>query len=202
MFAMHPRRDGAVAVGIKSSASSPQNERSGLRGKHDPERRDHRLRPCRAGRAVSGVKDEHRGPHPSDAKDFARGALAELRSAVADLSWLLERGYTDVAGVKLVGDRYGLTARQRAAVTRCACGASACASRLSREVVDLQGAHVDVDAFNVIILLERGLSGGPVLVGRDGACRDLGRCTARGGRSSRPRRRSPSWGRSSLRPLP
>jgi hypothetical protein len=41
------------------------------------------------------------------------------------------------------------------------------------ESASLAGAWVHVDAFNTLITLERALSGGPVLVGRDGAMRDL-----------------------------
>src|SRR5688500_10446127 len=47
----------------------------------------------------------HRGPHPEDAGLFAPAVHPTLRSAVADLSWLLTRGYADPSALKLVGDR-------------------------------------------------------------------------------------------------
>ncbi len=37
----------------------------------------------------------HRGPHPDDAELFRADAIPRLRAAVADLSWLLGRGYAD-----------------------------------------------------------------------------------------------------------
>ena len=61
-----------------------------------------------------------RGPHPKDAECFAPSALPALRQAVAELSWLLERGYPKKAALKLVGDRHALRDRQRMAVQRCA----------------------------------------------------------------------------------
>lgn len=56
---------------------------------------------------------KHRGPHPADRDLFAPPQHAALAQAVADLSWLLGRGYGEVAAIDLVGDRYGLRARQR-----------------------------------------------------------------------------------------
>ena len=76
----------------------------------------------------------HRGPDPRDAEAFGPSALPALRGAVADLSWLLERGYAIVSAVKLVGDRWSLTERQRLAVRRAACSDTARARRLSRRV--------------------------------------------------------------------
>src|SRR5439155_3863328 len=64
---------------------------------------------------------KHRGPHPEDARLFADAMLPRLRAAVADLSWLLTRGYAQPSAVKIVGDRHALDARQRMAVTRAAC---------------------------------------------------------------------------------
>jgi Protein of unknown function (DUF434) len=60
-------------------------------------------------------KRTHRGPHPVDAQLFAPENWPQLQAAVADLSWLLGRGYASVASLKLVGDRYRLDQRQRAA---------------------------------------------------------------------------------------
>lgn len=115
----------------------------------------------------------HRGPDPSDRRHFAPDAIPRLREAVADLSWLRERGYSEAAALKLVGDRLQLAGRQRTAVARSACGETQRRDRVSRRVRDVRGARVQVDGFNVLITLERALAGGPVLVGRDGARRDL-----------------------------
>ena len=59
-----------------------------------------------------------RGPHPRDERDLGQAAVPALREAVADLGWLLGRGYAAVAALKLVGDRLQLSRRQRQAVLR------------------------------------------------------------------------------------
>ena len=40
-------------------------------------------------------KRTHRGPHPADEKLFAAGAISNLRTAAADFSLLLTRGYAE-----------------------------------------------------------------------------------------------------------
>jgi hypothetical protein len=118
---------------------------------------------------------KHRGPDPRDREAFGPGAQPALRSAVSDLCWLLERGYAIVSALKLVGDRWSLTERQRLAVRRCACGPGARARRRATEVpeADLCGRPLLVDGFNVITTVEAALGGAVVLVGRDGCYRDL-----------------------------
>lgn len=113
-----------------------------------------------------------RGPHPEDAEAFDERTLPRLRTAVHELSWLLERGYTQRAALILVGDHHQLTARQRNAVWRCAAPDTRLEARRARRV-ELRGPLV-IDTFNVLLTVERALGGGPVLVGRDGAWRDLG----------------------------
>ena len=74
----------------------------------------------------------HRGRHPADSLLFAAVEEPVLRQATADLSWLLERGYSQGAALKLVGDHLGLRERQRLAVLRSACGESVAAERRQR----------------------------------------------------------------------
>jgi hypothetical protein len=117
----------------------------------------------------------HRGLHPLDQKLFAAEAFPVLQSAVADLAWLLTRGYTDKSALKLVGDRYTLTARQRQAVARSTCGNAERERRLAHQVdaAVLRGHVVVIDGFNLLITLETALSGGVILPGRDGCYRDM-----------------------------
>ena len=75
-------------------------------------------------------KRQHRGAHPDDARDFASERHCELREATFEHSWLLERGYSERAALKLVGDKHQLTGRQREAVVRGACSDQARAQRL------------------------------------------------------------------------
>ena len=104
-----------------------------------------------------------------------------MREAVADLCWLYSRGYAQASSVKLVGDRHGLTDRQRAAVMRCACSDEAMASRLGRRVAigDLAGAALQVDGYNVLTTVEAALAGGVLLEGRDGCYRDMASMSGR-----------------------
>ena len=67
----------------------------------------------------------------ADAKLFASGEVDKLRAAVADFSMLLTKGYADKSALKLVGDRFELTSRQRLAVLRGSCSEDACRIELS-----------------------------------------------------------------------
>jgi hypothetical protein len=117
----------------------------------------------------------HRGAHPEDARDFRAALEPTWRSAVAELSYLLTRDYAESAALKLVGDRYQLTVRQRAAVLRAACSDLAMERRKARkrELSELAGLEVALDGFNCLITVEAMLAGAPLFVGRDGALRDL-----------------------------
>lgn len=116
-----------------------------------------------------------RGPHPRDRLLFAAKTRGTLREAVADLSWLRTRGYAGPSAIKLVGDRHRLTARQRTAVARCACGDAALASRKAREVPPsgVRDRVLLIDGFNLLTTLEAALAGGVLLRGRDGCLRDM-----------------------------
>lgn len=117
----------------------------------------------------------HRGPHPQDAELFGPDELPRLRQATWDLCWLLSRGYAVTSAVKLVGDRYDLTVRQRTAVGRCACAdrdlTRRSASRIGPEKIG--GQAIWVDGYNVLTTVEAALSGGVLLAGRDSTLRDM-----------------------------
>ncbi|MCY1054374.1 DUF434 domain-containing protein [Nannocystis sp. SCPEA4] len=110
-----------------------------------------------------------------DDRLFGPDARPGLRSAVADLSWLLTRGYSSDAALKLVGDKHALSARQRMAVLRSACSDEARERRRAArvELADLAGVDLAIDGLNALITVESALSHGVVLRGRDGALRDL-----------------------------
>lgn len=117
----------------------------------------------------------HRGAHPEDRKLFAPVHVPALRSATAELSWLLGRGYPPKAALKLVGDRYSLAERQRTAVSRAACSDRCREERWVRrlDLRAIRGEAIAVDGFNLLIGLEAALSGGVLLRCRDGCTRDL-----------------------------
>jgi len=120
-------------------------------------------------------KRTHRGPHPNDAKLFVPATISDLQSALADFSLLLTKGYAGKSALKLVGDKFSLTERQRLAIMRSACSDQQLISRRSREVklVELGGQSIVIDGYNVLITIEAAMSGGVIFKGRDGCFRDL-----------------------------
>lgn len=122
---------------------------------------------------MSPDKRRHRGAHPEDARLFEATRLASLRVAVSELSWLLSRGYQTKSALKLVGDRHNLRERQRLAVSRAACPEENCVRRRASLVEEVKGGRLVVDGFNLVITLEAALSGGVLVLGRDGCVRDL-----------------------------
>jgi hypothetical protein len=124
---------------------------------------------------LSPDKRQHRGAHPADKALFSTERLGVLRRATFELSWLQGRGYANLAALKLVGDRYGLTARQRLAIARAACSDEQREDRLARSipVSEVNGKHLIVDGFNLIITVEAAMSGGILIRARDLCIRDL-----------------------------
>jgi hypothetical protein len=117
----------------------------------------------------------HRGPDPHDAAAFDAESLPALRGAAADFCWLLSRGYASVSALKLVGDRFGLTERQRQAVRRSACSDDD-HQRRSRKMCaggDVTGQVLLIDGFNVLTTIEAALGGAVVLSCRDETYRDI-----------------------------
>ena len=121
-----------------------------------------------------------RGPHPKDRDLFSSPWLPTLQAAVDDLCWLLTRGYSSKAALKLVGDRYALRDRQRKALQRCAASDDSCLLRQAKQVplAALRDEIVVVDGYNVLLTLEAALSGGLLLLARDGVLRDLAAMSA------------------------
>ncbi len=120
-------------------------------------------------------EDRHRGAHPADQELFGPEAIPALRQATADLSWLLGHGYARTSSLKLVGDRYELRERQRLAVGRAACGHKAGERRQRGQLSadQMRGRTAMVDGFNLLVSLEAALSGGVLLLCRDGCIRDM-----------------------------
>jgi len=118
---------------------------------------------------------KHRGPHPDDARLFAPKNAELLRRAVSDYSMLLTAGYAPKSSLKLVGDRFALTGRQRLAVMRSACSDRQLEERQSRQLDTdrLKGRAIVIDGYNLLITTESALSGAAIFIGRDRCMRDL-----------------------------
>lgn len=120
-------------------------------------------------------KRTHRGPHPADGKLFGPPALGTLRAALADFCGLLTKGYAEKSALKLVGDHFALTQRQRLALMRSACSDQQLQSRKKTHIpVETLAAHpIAIDGYNLLITIEAAMSGGFIFQGRDGCFRDL-----------------------------
>lgn len=116
-----------------------------------------------------------RGPHQKDARLFGPEALPLLRTAAEEVVWLLGRGYPVGTVVDFVGSRHQLRTRQRVALTRTLCSEVVRQRREAQErpAEAMAGETLHIDGFNLVITLEVALSGGVLLVGHDGAIRDL-----------------------------
>lgn len=88
---------------------------------------------------------------------------------------MLSKGYADKSSLKLVGDKFNLTKRQRLAVMRGSCSDQQLESRISHKKhhQDLRGKSVAIDGYNLLITIESALGGGIIFRGRDGCFRDL-----------------------------
>ena len=120
-------------------------------------------------------KRTHRGPHPADTILFAPAVIADLQSALQDFSLLLTKGYAEKSALKLVGDKFSLTQRQRLAIMRSACSDQQLDSRKNREmkIAELPDQPIAIDGYNVLITIEAAMSDGIIFKGRDGCFRDL-----------------------------
>jgi hypothetical protein len=117
----------------------------------------------------------HRGPHPEDHQLFGDERVEDLRKAVGDFSLLLTKRYAVPSSLKLVGDHFNLTERQRTAVQRASCSDAARESRKRSEVGIgvIANQALAIDGYNLLTTLETALSGGAIFVCRDGCFRDM-----------------------------
>ena len=120
-------------------------------------------------------KQNHRGANPKDRHFFSAKALPRLQKALADLSYLISRDYNPQSALKLVGDRYRFTERQRKAIARSACGEAQLQDRTKRclSLEQAKGKKIMLDGYNQLIVLEAALSRAPMFVGVDGCYRDI-----------------------------
>ncbi len=117
----------------------------------------------------------NRGKQSSDDKWFAPKYHPLLTEAVNDLCYLQSRGYTDNSALQIVGNHYRLNKRQRNAVLRVSCGEKEIIirSRSEKKSSNLKDKIIEIDGFNLLILLESALSGAFIFKGRDGLYRDI-----------------------------
>lgn len=112
-----------------------------------------------------------RGFVPSDSRDFNEKNIAVMRTAQADIFYLVNHDYPIKNAVTFVGNRYQLSERQRIALQRAVSSEKAISERQKKLVNS--GDTANIDGLNIIITLETALSGTTLLKCMDGTVRDL-----------------------------
>jgi hypothetical protein len=99
----------------------------------------------------------------------------DLQKATEDFRYLLNHGYPRKASLELVGNRYGLTFDERHLLHRGVFSDADSESRRKKRILieRIQGKDLAIDGYNVIITIEAGLSGRPLILGDDGFVRDI-----------------------------
>lgn len=99
----------------------------------------------------------------------------ELQKAAHDFRYLLNRGYPRKPSMELVGNRYQLTFDQRHLLHRGVFSDADSESRRKRKIPigRIRNKDLVIDGYNVIITIEAGLSGNPLILGDDGFVRDI-----------------------------
>lgn len=112
-----------------------------------------------------------RGFVPSDSRDFNEKNIAVMRTAQADIFYLVNHDYPIKNAVTFVGNRYQLSERQRIALQRAVSSEKAISERQKKLVNS--GNTANIDGLNIIITLETALSGTTLLKCMDKTVRDL-----------------------------
>lgn len=116
-----------------------------------------------------------RGFDPKDKRFFSAEAVINLGIAQEEIQWLLDRDYSIDTVINFVGNHYLFSSRQRLALRRATAMETQYNKRRST-LLPLENAKYGcmfIDGFNIIITLEVALSGGVIILGKDGVLRDL-----------------------------
>lgn len=99
----------------------------------------------------------------------------DLQKAAEDFRYLLNRGYPRKASLELVGNRYELTFDERHLLHRGVFSEVDSEARQERIVSPeaIKNKDLAIDGHNVLITVEAGLSGGPLILADDGFIRDI-----------------------------
>jgi len=99
----------------------------------------------------------------------------DLQKASENFRYLLNRGYPRKASLELVGNRYELTFDHRHLLHRGVFPDSDSESRRKKiiSIKEVQNKDLAIDGHNVLITIEAGLSGRPLILADDGFVRDI-----------------------------
>lgn len=98
-----------------------------------------------------------------------------LQKASEDFRYLLNRAYPRKAALELVGNRYQLASDQRHLLHRGVFSDMDSKSRQKKKISPelMRGYDLVIDGYNVLITIEAGLAGRPLVLGDDGFIRDI-----------------------------
>lgn len=99
----------------------------------------------------------------------------DLQEAAEDFRYLLNRGYPRKPALELAGNRYQLIFEGRHLLHRGVFPDADAESRHRRKVSlkETRDQDLAIDGYNVLITIEAGLSGRPLILGDDGFVRDI-----------------------------
>ena len=98
-----------------------------------------------------------------------------FRAAAEDFRYLLDRGYPRKPCLDLVGNRHQLTSEQRNLLHRGVFPERDSRSRKKKKLPfsRVSGENLAIDGYNVLITIEAGLCGSPLVLADDGFIRDI-----------------------------
>ena len=98
-----------------------------------------------------------------------------LQSGAEDFRYLLNRRYPRKAALELVGNRHGLTFDERHLLHRGVFSSNDSQARRKKRIAikEVRNKALAIDGHNVLITVEAGLSGRPLILGDDGYVRDI-----------------------------
>lgn len=99
----------------------------------------------------------------------------DFQDAAVDFRYLLNRGYPRKAALEMVGNRYGLNFDERHLLHRATFSDQNSAQRRKKKIASgkIRDTDLAIDGHNVLITIEAGLSGRPLILGDDGFVRDI-----------------------------
>ncbi len=104
-----------------------------------------------------------------------KSKFKDLQEAAEDFRYLLNREYPRKAVLELVGNRYGLTFDERHLLHRGVFTNTNSKVRQKKKIAirKVRNRDLAIDGHNVVMTIEAGLSGRPLILGDDGFIRDI-----------------------------